>query len=172
MLKLLFITLSILCCTITTNFAQTDTVSQHVKRNKLVPGINYHLQLSFFEFSPTLTFPVHKRVTPGVGLNYIHYYRNNIYKGKSSLGLNVFTKYYVLENIYAHGEYVYARVPYLNELNYEFAPVTTSSLLLGAGYRQPITKTVYAYFTVLGDLLNTAYSPFKHKILFRLSVTF
>ncbi|MFN6943524.1 MAG: hypothetical protein ACK4ND_01150 [Cytophagaceae bacterium] len=148
-----------------------DTI-RYSNPKKFTPGFNYNLQLAYFEISPTINFPVHKRVSPGIGLNYIHYYRTGHLQGRNSMAANIFTRIYASDNIFFHTEYLFSRVPYLHELTYEFYPVSTSSFFIGAGYRQLLYKDYYAYLTVLADLAHTPYSAFRNKILFRLSFTF
>jgi hypothetical protein len=135
-------------------------------------GFNYHLQVSHLDIAPILVIPIKEKIYVGCGINYLYHYRNSLRKGKSSMGFNVFSRFFFMKNIYGHAEYLYSDVAYLNLLVYEYYRVRKADFFLGGGYRQPITDKTDAYLTLLVNLNHSAESPYKNTILFKAGLTF
>ncbi|HEX8546824.1 MAG TPA: hypothetical protein VF691_07665 [Cytophagaceae bacterium] len=136
------------------------------------PGFNYHLQFSHLDLNPTLSCHLKPWLQPGLGLNYLYHYRHSERKGTSTLGFNVFTNLYINKFIYAHAEYLFSNVAYLNKLDYKFTRVNIVNYFVGVGYRQNISNNDYAYLSLLFDLTHTDNSPYKNKFLLKIGFTF
>lgn len=154
-------------------FSQSDSLKKFSEPDKkFIPGFNYHLQVQHLDISPILAWNLTKRFQPGVGLNFLYYYRNSQYLHKTSYGVNLFARYYTTKSTFFHAEYLFANIPYRNELDYEYSRVYTADFFLGGGYRQPLSKKLYSYFTGLVNLTDKANSPFEDRILFKAGLTF
>jgi hypothetical protein len=140
--------------------------------SRISPGINYHLQISHFDFAPVIYYKIREKIYTGGGINYLYHFRNSQRKGKSSFGVNVFTRVFLHPNIFTHAEYLYADVAYLNQLVYEYYRVRKGDFFLGGGYRQPITEKTDAYLMILVNPNRTNESPYKNLILFKAGLSF
>ncbi len=127
--------------------------------------------------------------------NYKDYYledgTGNLYGYSASVyGGGVYLRYYLnslfdnwLGNLFAHAEYeyLYSTRPYTYDNNGRFIDpngarfrkgteiVTTSSLFIGGGYKQPISNKVSMDFLILFNLNDSYNSPYSNPI-FRLGV--
>ena len=136
------------------------------------PGFNYNLQFSHLDLNPNLSYHLKPWLQPGLGLNYLYYYRHSERKGTSSMGFDVFTNLYINKFIYAHAEYLFSNVAYLNKLDYKFTRVNIVNYFIGVGYRQNISNNKYANLNLLFDLNHTENSPYKNKFLLKIGFTF
>jgi opacity protein-like surface antigen len=135
--------------------------------------------------SPIVGYRITDRFSAGIGLGY-QYVRAkdflvvpNLYSNsvsyedfKSSLySASVWTRYRVFDNIFAHVEYEHNFMSFNTYDTYDPASPTgyreekihynAPSLLVGAGYRQPITDRASLVIIALYDVLNDPYSPYQ-----------
>lgn len=152
---------------------QSDSASSGKSfKSRISPGINYHLQLSHFDFSPVVYIDLTERIQLGGGINYLYHIRNIERKGKSSFGVNLFSRAFIHPQIFTHIEYLYSDVAYLNLLIYEYHRVRKGDFFLGAGYKQPISEKTDAYLMVLVNPNQTKESPYKNLVLLRAGLSF
>jgi hypothetical protein len=121
--------------------------------------------------APTVGLKITDKWMAGVGVNYLYYndkfynYSTNIYGG------NVFTRYKVLENLFAHVEYAITNweVPVqISNNTYTVERRNIPAFYVGGGYSQPLGRNsnfvVIALYDLLYDPL-TSYAgrPFEFR---------
>ncbi len=102
-------------------------------------------------------------------------YKNIHYKA-SILSGGVWTRYVVWQNIFAHAEYEHNLLTY-NEPAYDQngsgnivekkTKLDAPALLLGGGFRQPMTENSSFVISALYDVLQHEYSPYGNQLFFR-----
>ncbi|MBX9851818.1 MAG: hypothetical protein K2X86_08675 [Cytophagaceae bacterium] len=112
------------------------------------------------------------RIQTGIGLNYLYHYRNSIRKGKSSFGVNIFSKVFITPKIFTHAEYLYSDVAYLNQLIYEYTRVRKADIMVGGGYMQPLSDNIVCYLMALYNINHSTESPYKNRILLKAGLMF
>lgn len=139
---------------------------------RLIFGGNLGLQfgdITFIDASPLVGYKVTEKLIAGVGLTYIYIkynsfggYNTNIYGGR------VFSRFFMLDNIFLHGE--------VESLNGQWDYFTNrrfyvTNVLAGGGYRQALGPKAFANLTVLWNFNESAFSPYANPII-RGGVTF
>lgn len=132
--------------------------------------------------SPIIGYRVTDRFHTGLGVTYIYYrekpkgypaYSTNIYGG------NVFARYFILKNIFAHAEYGVTNweVPVVDQFGHytgDYKRVNTFALPVGGGLSQPISQNAAIHVMALYDLLYyenaypTSASPFSFRLGFNI----
>lgn len=148
--------------------------------------------------SPVLGYRITDRFAAGIGVGYLYYrikeevalYDPTInalrtYPYKSSLIYpSIWTRFLITDNIFAHAEFEYDFQNY-KYYDYDFDPasptvnrpiqytdqIQTQALLLGGGFRQPISTNSSILAMVLYDVLQQPRSPYKNRIDFRVGVS-
>jgi hypothetical protein len=159
------------------SFAQDDipprenTLPPYSLKDHLVYGGN--LGLSFgsvtnISVSPLVGYKVTDKFIPGIGLTY-NYLKFN-YPGYSEKGINIYggsiwSRYYILDNVFLHGEY--------ESLNGEWDPYFRpgyryylNSLLVGGGYREDFGG-LSSYILVLYNVTYNEDSPYPSPLIIR-----
>ncbi len=127
--------------------------------------------VTLVDISPLIGYKITPRIGVGVSPTY-KYYRFRNYYGQSYdlktnvIGGSLFARVLILESIFAHAEYEYltykskdlavSSVSVRNEYN---------SVLVGAGYREPISSNGYMYLLLLWNLNETIDSPYTNPII-------
>jgi hypothetical protein len=75
-------------------------------------------------------------------------------------GGSVFSRYLVVQGLYAHAEFVYWSYRYQTE-NLEGVRTWVPFVLLGAGYFYPVSSNASVFIELLWDVLQDENSPFK-----------
>lgn len=124
--------------------------------------------------SPILGYNITKRLSAGIGITYTYYRNNKLDYQTNIYGGSVFSRFLILENLFAHAEY--------EMLSFESEVVDPSgsfittkrinvpSLFVGGGYRQPIVGNTAINLMVLYNLLYTPISPYPQPYVIRMSV--
>ena len=148
--------------------------------------------------SPVIGYRITNRFSAGVGIGYLYsrikdeviLYDPTIngpraYPFKSSLFYpSIWTRFLITQNLFLHAEFEYdfQSVKYYD---YDSDPVSptvnhpilikdniqSQALLLGGGFRQPITTNTSLTGILLYDVLQQKYSPYKNRLDFRIGVT-
>lgn len=166
--------------------SQNDTIMPAPRekipfKDRLVYGGNLGLQfgtVTYVDISPTIGYKVTEKFHAGVGATYIYYsekyplsngqtytYKTDIYGGK------VFTRYYVLENLFLHHETEILNLEVYDLLNDKVERKNILSPLLGAGYIQRFGESSGLYLMVLFNLNETPDSPYTNPII-RMGLSF
>lgn len=166
--------------------SQNDTIMPAPRekipfKERLVYGGNLGLQfgtVTYVDISPTIGYKVTEKFHAGVGATYIYYsekyplsngqtytYKTDIYGGK------VFTRYYVLENLFLHHETEILNLEVYDLLNDKVERKNILSPLLGAGYIQRFGESSGLYLMVLFNLNETPDSPYTNPII-RMGLSF
>lgn len=148
--------------------------------DKLVTGGNMGMQFgnqTMIDLSPMIGYKITDKFIAGVGITY-RYYRSKIYNNvfKTTIyGGSVFTRYYIIDNIFLHAEYEALSL----ETQY-FDPGSQvhtgkrfwiGSPMAGAGYRQAIGDRASFNIMILYNFNETIYSPYTNPII-RVGVNF
>lgn len=124
------------------------------------------LILGFGDFTrigvqPLIGYKATPKLSVGVKLayEYISDKRYSTTYESHNYGASVFGRYFVVPRLYAHAEYAYFNYDYLT------SPITSERqwvpfLLLGGGYRTPISARASLYIEVLFDVLQDSLSPY------------
>lgn len=98
----------------------------------------------------------------GTGVSYL-YYSNHYYNFSTSVyGGNLFTRYHVYEDLFAHGEYEVLNVEAFDGLHKR---VNVPGLLLGGGYRYDIGEKSSATLLVLWNFMESYYTPYSNPVI-------
>jgi len=139
-------------------------------------GLSFGSYQDFISVSPQVGYRVTARLIAGTGFTYRYtnykYYRPSI--KLNDYGINPFLRFTVYKNIFIQTEYEY--------LNYEF-PVTPqetirkdfNSVLVGAGFVQPVGEKISFYIMALYNLSyknRTAneYTPYDSPLVIRAGI--
>ena len=140
--------------------------------DKVYFGGNFGLQFgnqTLVDINPLVGYKLTEKLSVGFSLTYIYYhvtdpyypidYSTNIYGG------SIFTRYYFLENIFAHveGEVLNLEVP--NYFLNRFVRENIFGFYVGGGYRQPLGDRSSMNILLLYNLNEDRYSPYQNPII-------
>lgn len=145
--------------------------------DRLFTGGNLGLQFgteTIVDLSPIIGYKVTDKFVTGIGLKY-QYYRYKYNKQTpafetSTYGGSIFSRYYILDNIYIHAEYevlnlatiyMYPNTGYV----FEGDRIWIGSLLAGAGYRQSIGGRSSFNIMILYNFNETIYTPYTNPVI-------
>jgi len=168
-------------------FAQTEE-DQSVKdlqfNQRLVFGGGFGMQfgnVTLLDLSPSIGYRVTDQLTLGTGISYkynhIKDYTLDLNSGKwydynsNVFGGSIWSRYYLLQNIFAHAEIEQLRINYKYTSFSSTTPtniksgVDVTSVLVGGGYRQPLGGHVFFNILILFNLNETEFSPYNNPII-------
>lgn len=167
------------------SFAQEEKPGVTSKfADRLVFGGGIGLQfgtLTFIDISPVIGYRVTSRLESGIGLTYKYYRYKDFYYDVATnqrfdlrshmFGASIYSRYSILENIFAHVEF--ERLRYNYEDIYSSGgqivkdPTFTyiNSFFVGGGYKQRISNSSYFYILGLWDLIQDPMSPYQNPVL-------
>jgi hypothetical protein len=120
--------------------------------------------ITLINISPLVGYRVLESFHVGLGFTY-QFYKDNYYDYKSSAyGVNVYARYFVWRDLFAHAEY--APVYYDNVYTgtyYEGA--WFHDVLLGGGYRQWIGNKAFMTLMILWNVNEQLYSPYQNPVI-------
>ena len=121
-------------------------------------------QITLVNVAPYLGYKFTDKISGGLGVTYL-YYRDNIYEYESSIyGGSIFGRYYLMNQLFLHGEYELLNLKVYNEFKKAYSREFAPGLLLGAGYSQSAGGKVTFNLMVLWDILENRYYPYKNPI--------
>jgi len=137
---------------------------------------------TYIELSPLLGYKITERWHVGLGLTYIYFKGSfvDLYTLQSySINTHVYggrllTRFYIMENIFAHAEYevLNLEVPvYDNNFNIVYQRVNVPSFLVGGGYSQKMGTNSAFYILILFNVNQNIYSPYSNPV-FRMGFSF
>lgn len=141
--------------------------------------------------SPVVGYRITDNFSAGIGIGYQYFrvkdffelynaknnqyqyydYKSSVYSG------SVWARYLIWDNIFAHAEYQHN---ILRFHDYKYDPggsgdivsfktdYTVPCLLVGGGYRQPITENSSLVIMILYDVLQDKYSPYRNTVDYRI----
>ena len=131
--------------------------------------------------SPIVGYAITDRFCAGVGLNYQYlqvndylYYGGQYFDYKTSiLGPSAWMRFSVFPNLFLHAEYEH---DFMSFTDYRFDPngsgnvepynlkYNTPAMLLGGGYRQPVSDNSSIVVMGLYDIIQDKYSPYYGRL--------
>ena len=142
--------------------------------------------------APIVGYRITDNFSAGIGMGYQYvrvkdyypvYDKNNtvIYKPYTAniYSPSVWTRYVIWKNIFAHLEYEHNFMSFKEYYNNYSVTLdildrtvkyNAPSLLLGGGFRQPVSDRVSIVFMGLYDVIQDKYSPYKGTIAFRFGI--
>lgn len=161
----------ILCCLHFAAFSQnqnTDTPpAPSFNLNRFYTGGNFGLSfgtVTAIDISPIIGYKITDKFSAGVGAIYMYYsdtrykYSTNVYGGR------VFSRYLIIENLFAHLEYELINRDAL-DFNDRPIRVNVPGLLVGGGYTQRIAGNSYFNIMALWNLNENQYSLYPNPII-------
>ncbi|MCC7232349.1 MAG: hypothetical protein IT242_05355 [Bacteroidia bacterium] len=138
--------------------------------NRIFVGGNLGLQFgteTFVEVAPVIGYKVTERFMTGIGIKYLYYRFKDAYADYSlnEYGGSVFTRYLVLDNLFAHLEYEVLNVPDFYNSFRPDARINVGSLFAGGGYRQMMGSRSAIELMILFNLNESRYSPYQNPII-------
>mgnify|MGYP001590874713 CR=1 FL=1 len=147
------------------SFSQiSDTTSEWRNdfRSKVFTGGNLGLQFgnyTFIDVSPLIGYRFTKKIHSGIGVTY-RYFSDNLNKFSTSIyGGSIFSRYYILDNLFAHGEYEVLNGEWLYGKRFN-----VTSIFAGAGYSQNLGGKIVANVLILWNINESVYSPYRNPI--------
>jgi len=140
-------------------------------------GGNLGLQfgnVTLVDISPLIGYKINPRV--GIGLSptykyfayksYYYYYDSPDLK-TNVFGASIFGRVIVYENLFAHAEYEYLTYKIKEDSQGSTQTYTKDyqSVLVGGGYREPISEHSFMYILMLWNLNETIDSPYTNPII-------
>lgn len=153
-------------------------------KDRLVFGGGLGLQfgtVTFIDISPMVGYRLTKKLESGVGLTYKYYKYNDFYKNLTTgekidlkshmLGGSVYTRYYLLDRIFAHVEF--ERLNYKYQDIYESAGQIVrkdrsdyvSSLFVGGGLTQRLAGRANLFIMALWNLTEEPNTPYNNPVI-------
>ena len=159
-----------------------DNKQKGFNKDNLRYGGNFGLSfgtMSFIEITPTISYLFTPKMCAGIGLNYIYYsitYNSGFDRYQTSIyGMNLFERYYFVENIFQHAEleFLNYEVPSFNNATgqIDVSRKTVPAFYIGAGYQSgPSGRGPYIMF--LYDLLYDINSRNQNPYVFSIGFNF
>jgi outer membrane protein assembly factor BamA len=137
-------------------------------------GLQFGTQ-TLVNISPMLGYRLTEKFSVGVSGTYLYYrvkYSDPAYSYSSNTyGGSVFSRYLILDNLFAHVEYELLRLEVRDAVSRLLGKKDITSVLVGGGYRQMIGERSSLNLMLLYNLNETAFSPYQNPII-RLSFGF
>ncbi len=118
------------------------------------------------DVSPIVGYRITPKLHAGVGLSYSYYNYSNLGVSASNYSASVFTRFFLLDNIFAHGEVEALNAKVFTSFNPEKSyRKWIDSYLVGAGYFQRIGEKSGMYIMVLWNLNENEFTPYKNPVV-------
>lgn len=136
-------------------------------------GLNFGTE-TLIQVEPELGYKITDRWSAGFGVSYLYY--NNKYDNykTSAYGGKIFTRFFITENIFAQAEYGFTNFEALidNGHAYDLTRINIPFLLVGGGFRQPISGSASLLLEAYYDLDYSIYSPHPYPWVIRGGIVF
>jgi len=126
--------------------------------------------VTYIRIAPIIGYNINQKFAVGAGPSY-QYYKDNRYVGVQSsiYGGSIFSRYFVLENIFLQSEF---EVLNLEELYYDPADFTRNRVTIpiwfvGAGFSQRTPNGSGFFIGIFYDLIQDINSPYPNNLAFR-----
>ncbi len=147
-------------------FTQTkDTTEskfdQFKKRAYLMGGLGLNFgNVTYVNIAPVLGYRFTKQIHGGFGINYSHYSQNDIKFSTDVYGGNVFGRFFILENLFAHLELEKLYLKWSDGYRYNL-----ENVYVGGGYNQQLSRNAFAGILILYNLNQSPYSPYSNPVI-------
>ena len=155
----------------------SPTPNKKPRNNDIMSRIDFggYLGLQFgtvtiLDIAPMASYRVTEKFHAGLGFTYM-YYKDTRYTpdySASSYGFNIFTRYFIWRDLFAHVEYAPLNVGYYDydaSGRWVKSSVWVHDILLGGGYRQRISDRASVNLMVLWNVNESFYSPYSNPII-------
>lgn len=130
--------------------------------------------VTMINVSPIASYRVTDRFQPGIGFTY-QYYKDKRYAPaytSSAYGANLFARYFVWQDLFAHVEYAPLYVNFFDYYDngaggYYLVKNATwvHDLMIGGGYRQWLGERSFISLMLLFNVNESYYSPYRNPII-------
>lgn len=138
--------------------------------DRVFTGGNFGLQFgnqTLIEVAPIFGYRLTERLAAGIGVKYLYYkfkstnfsYSTDIYGG------SFFTRYLILDNLFAHAEYEVLNLEVYNISLRDFRRKNITSVFVGGGYRQMLGERSSMNLMLLYNLNETSDSPYSNPVI-------
>ncbi len=118
------------------------------------------------DVSPIIGYRLTPKFHAGVGLSYSYYNYSNLGVSASNYSASIFTRFFLLDNIFAHGEVEALNAKVFTSYNPEQSyRKWIDSYLIGGGYFQRIGERSGMYIMVLWNLNENEFTPYNNPIV-------
>jgi hypothetical protein len=132
-------------------------------------GLQFGTNYTLVNVSPLAGYKITERFSAGVGATYIYYrlkYPAYNYELKTHIyGGSLFSRYFLLENIFAHAEYEHLSLEAFSFFDRTVKRVWVPAFFVGGGLQQPIGGSGFAQLLILYDIIQDIYSPYQNPII-------
>ncbi len=177
-----YLTIGILVFLSSTLFAQKTESERGSFRDRLFFGGDIALGISnnntVAGASPFVGYRFNDKLSAGLGIM-AYYYSTNYYGTRYSssiYGGNVFSRYLIIENLFAHTEF---QIVNTDTYEYDTNTETLSKVrvnvplwYVGGGYRSPLGGSSFAQIVILYDLIQDPNSPYGSPLSIRGGIIF
>ena len=134
--------------------------------DRIFTGGNLGLQFgttTVIDVSPLIGYRITDKLGAGITATYKYYrFRTNIGDYTTSIyGGGLFGRYLITENLFAHAEYEILNGPW----RFDDERYNITSILIGGGYRQPLSDRIFLNLLVLWNINDSADSPYNNPII-------
>lgn len=172
--KYINIFLLLICLIPLQTFSQNDNLNKTNKgfdASKIYTGGGLGFTfgtVTVIDVSPLIGYRFTEKLSAGVGGIY-KYYNDKRYTPadkRTIFGGNVFSRYNITANIFAHVEYEYItyKTDYYTFWNQE-QQISEWGLLAGGGYRQQLGNKSYVFAMILYNFNETQYTPYDNPVI-------
>lgn len=142
--------------------------------DRLVTGGNFGFQfgtVTFIDISPIIGYIITDKFLAGAGIKYQFEKDKRFIPALkiSTYGGSIFSRYYILDNIYLHAEYEFLNLEpiYIDYAgNYYIGNrIWIGSPLAGAGYRQAVGRKSSFDILLLYNFNETPYTPYNNPVI-------
>lgn len=123
-------------------------------------GLNFG-NVTLINLAPSLGYRVSERFLPGISATYSYYHDSKLDISSTIYGGSLFSRYYLLPQLFAHGEYEVLNGDWLIGRD----RFNVNSLFVGAGYSQRIAGNVFFNLLGLFNLNDGSFSPYTNPVL-------
>jgi hypothetical protein len=144
-------------------------------KDRLFWGGNIGLQfgnVTLIDVSPLIGYKINPRIGVGISPTYKYFAYKSYYIDNSDLktnvfGASIFARAIVYQNLFAHAEYEYLTYNTKENIQASTRIYSTDfqSMLIGGGYREPISDRAFMYILLLWNLNETIDSPYTNPII-------
>ncbi len=126
------------------------------------------------QLAPQVGYKFTEKLVGGIGITYEYLGYKNAGLSTNIYGGSIFGRYYFTESLFAHAEYeVLSIEPFYTYYNsvrqaYEIAKekrTNVESILVGGGYRQPLSDKVSLNIMILWNLNDSYLSPYTNPVI-------
>lgn len=120
--------------------------------------------ITYINVSPMVTYQANDWLYPGVGLTYMYYKDKRFVPeySSSTYGARVYSSFYIWRDLFAHLEYEALNLEYYDRIGERGF---IHNIFIGGGYRQWIGNRAFAMVTVLYNVNESRYSPYRNPII-------